>query len=77
MKNIKEYGAPNCALFLIEQHTIGALRDESDLKNAQYNALETVIFAIDLLKNIEGTTEQKIEFLLKTKEEIPKFYGRQ
>ena len=76
MKNIKEYGAPNSALFLIEQHTIGSLRDEGDLRNAQFHALETVNFTIDILQNIEGTIEEKIHFLLKTKEEIPKFHGR-
>lgn len=76
MKNIKEFGAPNSALFLIEQHTIGSLRDEVDLRNAQYHALETLNFTIDILQNIEGTIEEKIEFLLKAKEEVPKFHGR-
>jgi len=75
MKNIKEFGTPNSALFLIEQHTIGDLRDEADLTIAKYHALETINFTIDLFQNIEGTIEDKIEFLLKTKEEIPKFHG--
>ena len=75
MKNIKEYRAPNSALFLIEQHTIGSLRDEADLTNAKYHALKTINFTIDLLKNIDGTIEDKIDFLLKTKDEIPKFHA--
>jgi len=76
MKNIKEYGAPNSALFLIKQHTIGSLRDEADLTNAKYHALESINFTIYIFQNIEGTIEEKIQFLLKTKEEIPKFHGR-
>jgi hypothetical protein len=35
MKNINEYNENDGALFLIEQHTIGSLRDEADLNNAK------------------------------------------
>ncbi len=77
MKNLKELNERSCAWFLIEQNTIGNLRDEVDLQNAQYHSLQSVNFAIDIMKNIEGTVEEKIEFLLKTKEEIPKFKGKE
>lgn len=77
MKRIDEYSEKACALFLIEQHTIGSLRDESDLDNAKYHANETINFIEDLLLNIDGTIEEKIKFISKIKEEIPKFYGRQ
>lgn len=76
MKKIDEYSEKAGALFLIEQHTIGSLRDEADLDNAKYHAHQTVSFIEDLLLNIDGTIEQKVEFLTKIKEEIPKFHGR-
>jgi len=76
MKNINEYNEKAGALFLIEQHTIGSLRDEADLNNAKYHAEQTVNFVEDLLLNIDGTIEEKIQFLSKIKEEIPKFYGK-
>lgn len=73
MENIQIYSEKAGGLFLIEEHTIGGLRDESDLINAQHHALVTIEFTLDIMKNIEGTIEEKIDFLLKTKEEIPKF----
>lgn len=76
MKNINEYSEKAGALFLIEHHTIGNLRDEADLNNAKYHAFQTVNFIEDLLLNIDGTIEEKIKFLSKIKEEIPKFYGK-
>lgn len=76
MKKISEYNETSGALFLIEQHTIGNLRDESDLDNAKYHAQQTVNFIEDFLLNIEGTIEEKMLFLSKIKEEIPKFYGK-
>jgi len=76
MKKISEYSDKAGALFLIEQHSIGSLRDESDLDNAKYHAVQTISFIVDLLININGTIEEKIEFILKIKEEISKFHGR-
>ena len=77
MRKIEEYSEKACALFLIEQHTIGSnLRDEADLDNAKYHAQQTIDFIEDLLLNIDGTIEEKIQFLSKIKEEIPKFHGK-
>ena len=42
----------------------------------KYHAQQTVSFIEDLLLNIEGTIEEKIVFLSKIKEEVPKFHGR-
>ena len=42
----------------------------------EYHAEQTVNFVEDLLLNIDGTIEEKIQFLSKIKEEIPKFYGK-
>jgi hypothetical protein len=75
MKKIEEYSEKAGALFLIKQHTIGNLRSEEDLDNAKYHAEQTVSFIEDLLLNIDGTIEEKIQFISKIKEEIPKFYG--
>ncbi len=75
MIKIDECNEKAVALFLIEQHTIGNLRDESDLNTSKYHALRTISFIEDLLVNIDGTSEEKINFISKIKEEIPKFYG--
>jgi hypothetical protein len=76
MKKIDEYSEKAGALFLIEQHTIGNLRDEADLDNAKYHAQQTIGFIEDLLLNIDGTIEEKIQFISKIKEELPKFHGK-
>lgn len=52
MKNINKYGIPYSALWLINQHTVGDLRDDVDLNNSKYHSLETINFAIDLLQDI-------------------------
>ena len=76
MRKISEYNAAAGALFLIEQHTIGNLRDEADLDNSKYHATQTINFIEDLLLNIDGTIEEKTQFLSKIKEELPKFCGK-
>jgi len=77
MNKIEEYTEKGGAYFLISQHTIGNLRDEADLDNAKYHAIQTINFIEDFLSNIEGTLEEKIQFLSKIKEEIPKFHGKE
>ena len=78
MENIKEYDAGKCALLLIKEHNIGlTFRDESDLSNAKYSALITINFIEYLLSNIDGSIDDKVKFILKIKEEIPKFKGKQ
>ena len=77
MRKVIEYSDKVGALFLIEQHSIGILRDEADLNNAKYHALQTIYFVEDFLSNIDGTNEEKIELILRIKQEIPKFHERQ
>jgi len=72
-KDIKEFPVKNAAWFLIDQHIIGDLRDSVDLRNAQFHSQVSVAFALDILKNIKGSINEKIEFLKKSKEEITKF----
>jgi hypothetical protein len=76
-KHINEFSERAAARFLIEEHTIGDLRDKGDLINSQYHAQVSVNFAHDILKNLLGTTEEKITFFENTYIEIPKFYGTQ
>ena len=77
MKNIDEYHPNIAGQFLIQQHTIGTLRSETDLDNAKYHSIQTLDFIEDFLININGTNEEKINFISKIKEEIPKFYGKE
>jgi len=74
-KHIKDFSERAAARFLIEQHTIGDLRDEGDLINSQYHADTTINFVVDILQNLSGTLNEKINFLNNIKNEIPKFYG--
>lgn len=76
-KEIKDYSAPSCALFLMTQHSInGTFRDEGDLDNSKYHSIETITFMEDILKNTKGSIEEKLVFLEKVKSEIPKFHGK-
>lgn len=74
MNKIKECNERELALRLIKRHNIGGgFRDEADLHNAKHHALESVSFALFLLKDIEGTPEEKIAFLSEMEKEIPQF----
>ena len=74
-KNIKDFDPTNVALFLINQHTIGDIRDENDLNNIKYHSAQTINFMIELLENVDGDLNEKIDFIKKTKSEISKFKG--
>lgn len=77
MKELEKCDETQLGKFLIDAHTIGGLRDESDLRIAQTHAMETISFCIDFLKNIKGGEKEKLEFLMKAKKEIPKFKAKQ
>lgn len=72
-KNILEFIEYNANVFLINSHTIGSLRDESDLEIAKYHTSMTINFTLDFLKNIDGSIESKIEFLEKMVTNIKNF----
>lgn len=76
MRKIEEYNETSAALYLMDGHTIGDLRDEDDLEISKYHASLTIAFIEDFLINIDGTVEEKIEFISKIKKEIPKFSRR-
>jgi len=61
--NIKDCHQNACANFLIEEHTIGDLRDEADFDNVVYHAKKSLMFAKDLILNIDGTNEEKAKFI--------------
>lgn len=76
MEDINEYNETMVARNLIHNHTIGGLRDNTDLDNAKYHAKISIGFVNDILTNIKGTSEDKIKFLDKLSKEIPKFTGK-
>ena len=75
-RHISEFSCRAGALYLIEQHTIGSLRDEVDLDNVKHHAHQTICFMEALLLNINGTIEEKIEFIKKIKDELPKLSAK-
>ena len=71
--NIKDFHENTCANFLLEEHTIGSLRDKSDFNTAVHHAKTSLIFAKDLILNINGTNEEKAEFINKVILDYDKF----
>ena len=65
MKHISEYSDEGATNFLIDEHTVGSIRDESDLNTNIYHCRVTLGFVKDILSNIEGTNEEKTEFINK------------
>lgn len=76
MNNISEYNETSIAKQIIDLHVIGSLRDEADLDNAKYHANTTIGVIENLFKEIEGSVEDKLSFIEKVKNEIPKFTGK-
>jgi hypothetical protein len=73
MKNITELNAGAVAKLLIDNHTIGGLRDEGDLRNSQYHAGKSLAFVRDIIFGFKGTKKQKLEFIEKIFIDLEKF----
>lgn len=72
MGNIKEMHENHVTQLLINSHTIGNLRDESDFNNTKYHISETLNFTKQLLE-LEGTNNEKLKFIEKVKFDLEKF----
>lgn len=72
-QHISKYHENSAANFLIEEHTIGDIRDQSDFDTIKYHCKKTLIFTKDIISNIDGTNEEKQEFIEKTLEDLNKF----
>lgn len=75
-KQITETNPRNFAGFLLEAHSPGGFRDSTDVGNAQARGVVTIDLCIDLLTQFEGTIEEKVEFLKKSRAEIVKFHAK-
>lgn len=59
---------------LFRAHTIGgSIRDESDFRTVRYHCNTSLHFMKDILENVEGTQEEKLEFIKKVIEDLAKF----
>lgn len=74
-KHITEIFPFSFASHLINQHinSQGGLRDESDLTNIKNSIKIDMDLLIDVLENIEGSMEQKIDFFKEANTIIDKF----
>lgn len=71
--HIKDFHENFASQLLIKAHCIGAMRDESDFETVKYHIEQTLAFAKDIILNIEGTNEEKVEFIDKIQADIKKF----
>lgn len=71
--NIKDFHENTCANFLLEEHTIGSLRDKSDFDIAVHHAKKSLLFAKDLILNIDVTNKEKAEFIDRVIRDYDKF----
>lgn len=76
LKKITEVNSTNFAGFLLEAHSPGGFRDSTDISNAQARGIVTIDLCIDLLTNFEGSIDEKVEFLKKSRAEIVKFRAK-
>lgn len=58
---------------LLEIHSInGGFRDESDFLTAKYHSFHSLMLAKQIIE-MDGTNEEKLEFIEKAKEDLEKF----
>lgn len=72
-KHIKEYHENLISQLLIESHTIGGIRDQSDFDNIRFHCKQSLNFAKDIIENIDGTDKEKSDFIHKVWEDLDKF----
>lgn len=73
MEHINDKHENFAAQFLIQEHTVGSIRDLSDFHNIKYHIRKTICFTKDIIENFEGTNEEKCIFLDKILLDIEKF----
>jgi hypothetical protein len=59
--------------FLIEEHSIGGIRDEHDLLVIKKHVTTSLNIMIDILDSFDGTSEEKVAFLKEELKEVDKF----
>ena len=72
-KEISEIHENSLSQLLISSHSIGGIRDESDFDTVKFHSLKTLKFARDLIRDINGTDEEKIKLLDKVLIDLNKF----
>ncbi len=60
---------------LLQWHTIGSIRDDSDLQTILYHGAKSIDFAVAVLRDYKGTNKEKIEHLGKALEDLGKFHA--
>ena len=73
VKHITEFNENFAAQLLIQAHSIAGMRDETDFDNVQYHIAQTLDFAKDIIINIEGTNQEKADFIERIKIDLEKF----
>jgi len=77
MKEIKDFKSQEIALHFIYSHSAGGwFRDEDDVNTAKRHAMQSAIFIKDILSEIDGSTEEKLDFIYKVIEHISNFKGK-
>lgn len=72
-KNITELHENIIAQNLIEFHTIGGIRDESDFNNIKYHCNVTIGFIKIILSQYGGNKREIVKHLDKVLEDLEKF----
>lgn len=71
--NVGDCSSGKIAKRLLLIHSIGGFRNEDDMVTAQHYAMGSVNFAIEIIKKVVGSDEEKITLLESMLEELPKF----
>jgi hypothetical protein len=67
-----KYNSTQCVNILVNIHTIGKIRDLADLYNCKYHARQTINFIEKIILKMDGTDEEKLDFIVKIKQELEK-----
>lgn len=73
--HVNELEERTVAYLLLKYHSMGGFRDESDLNISKHHANETLLIIKDILE-LDGSNEDKLEFIKKLQDEIPKFKAK-
>lgn len=70
---LSDYHENYASQILIEEHTVGGIRDEADFDTIRFHCYKTLIFTKNFIEAFEGTDEEKTAFLQKVFDDLGKF----
>ena len=70
---LSDYHENYASQVLIDEHSVGGIRDQADFDTIRYHCYKTLIFTKNFIEAFEGTDQEKSDFLQKVFDDLGKF----